>query len=476
MNQMDKHYAMKKLVELGIVIPGIFDGTVGNITYIPISIEEFVKRIENEDIEDLSYNTRTMGRGIFTFDENGKLINYKGVDSKLKVSDSIAVASTEGKIECINGKESYGINVIRFTDTRLGQESQNRLEFRIKGASPYQDLLFEKAMRDYIAKKDRHRLVKLPKISLPTALSKEMCERFDLPRVIETSEDFMKNIDVKSYAGDCLSKMRENGISFETRNQLWREYFSQYHPDKLGDEQLMKVVDREDSTYELGATFGQTSRELENPFRIMELQYYLRRNDIEALNAILEYSSKTQEHKDVLSNYADVASKNAAGFMNLKLAFNNFEHRQDYPISGEICDDAFDDISDSLYKVSPSREDVFKRMQYYSQIYIFATNMKIIEDAYKLTGKEIPSNYKKHFVETFYDSLEDKANFKLCFQNENPMSDISHFNNAEKNFNGMELYMQDIRQIAFEVYNEKNVRNVSSTRQKEQEQNYPDKC
>ena len=474
MNQIDKHLAMKKLVELGVIIPGTFDGTAGNITYSPISVEEFTEKIENEDIANLAYNTKTMGRGIFTYTENGQLINYKGVDSKLKVSDSIAVASTEGEIENINGQESYGINVIRFFDKKLEEVSQNRLEFRIKGASPFQDLLFEKNMRDYIAKKDRRGLVKLPQLSFPIPLSKEMCERFDLPRVIETSKEFITSISTKSYAGNCLAQMRENGIPFERRNQLWKEYFSTYHPEKLSDKQLMEVVNREDSTYELGATFGQSIRELESPFRIMELQYYAKHNDIEALKAILEYSSQT--HEDVLYNYADVASKNAAGFMNLKLAFNNFEHRQDYPISGEICDDAFDDISDSLYKINPSREDIFRKMQYYSQVYLFATNMKIIEDAYRLTGKEVPTNYKKHFIETFYDSLEDKANFRLCFQNPNPMTDIIHFNNAGKNFDGMESYMQDIRKIAVEVYQEKNaIRNISHIQQPKHEQSSLDK-
>ena len=47
----------------------------------------------------------------------------------------------------------------------------------------------------------------------------------------------------------------------------------------------------------------------------------------------------------------------------------------------------------------------------YFQVYFFATNMKVIEDAYTFIGREAPDNYKKHFAETFYDSLEDKANF-----------------------------------------------------------------
>ena len=71
MSILNEHLAIKKLVELGIVIPGIISGNIGNIIYSPISIEDYLERIENNNIHDLGYNTRTMGRGIFTIDDNG---------------------------------------------------------------------------------------------------------------------------------------------------------------------------------------------------------------------------------------------------------------------------------------------------------------------------------------------------------------------------------------------------------------------
>lgn len=473
MNQISKHIAMKKLVELGVVIPGIFNGTVGNITYSPISIEEFLKKIENEDVANLAYNTRTMGRGIFTIGSNGEIINFKGVDSKLKNEDSIAVSSTEGSIETVNNQDSYGINIMHFIDRNSTQSSEtSRLEFRVKGASQFQNLLVEKIKNDDIRKRDKHGLIKLPSIDYPTPLSAEMCDSLDLPRVIDVEEDFLSSIDSQSYAGYCLVQMAQNGLPFNKRNELWAEYFERHHRERLSDKQLMEVVKREDSTYGWGATFGQTTRVLENPFRIMEMQYFLKHNNIEALNAILDFT--VQGNTDFLTSYASISARNAAGFMNLKLAMNNFEHRQDYPLSGEICDDAYDDVSSCLYALNPSREDQFKKMQYYSQIYIFATNLKVLEDAYRLTGRTIPVDYKKQFVETFYDSLEDKGNFKLCFQNPDPMSNIRHFNNAEQNFRGMESFVQEIRKIAVEVYQEKNLQKKESPKErKEHDTNSP---
>lgn len=454
MSVLNEHLAIKKLVELGVVIPGVFEGTVGNITYFPISIEEYIRRIESNDIQCLSYNTRTMGRGIFTFDERGRVVNYKGVDSKLEHSKSIAVANTEGEIESVNNQESYGINIMHFADRNLGAtQGKSRLEFRVKGASQYQNLLYEKLKRDFIAKKDKSGLIKLPQLEFPTPLSEEMCEELDLPRVVDVTDDFLTTIDEQSYAGYCLSQMIQNGIQYTKRNQLWREYFEERHSERLKDEKLMRVVEREDATYGLGAIFGQSTRVLENPFRIMELEYFLRQNNIEALDAILDYTTKSPD--DFMKDYATISGQNAAGFINLKLAINNFEHRQDFPLSGEICDDAFDDVSKHIDNQEPTREDIYKKTQYYYQVYIYATNMKILEDAFRATGRQIPSDYKRHFVETFYDSLEDKENFKMCFRDPEPMAMIKLFNNAEKNFAGMEEYMQGIREIAFEVYKER---------------------
>ena len=81
----------------------------------------------------------------------------------------------------------------------------------------------------------------------------------------------MDSINETSYAGYCLSQMRQNGIPYVKRNQLWKEYFEERHSDRLEEEQLMQVVDREDSIYGLGTILGQSTRILENPFRIMEL-------------------------------------------------------------------------------------------------------------------------------------------------------------------------------------------------------------
>jgi len=459
-NLIEEHAKLKKLVEAGVLIPGIYTGNVGNMRYTPISLEEYIKRINTGCIQGLSYNTKTMGRGIFTLNDNGKIINFKGVDSQLESKDSIAVQTTNSRIENINDQNSYGINIIYFIDKNdKNPDGKLRLEFRTKGASQYQNLLAEKIKRDDIQQRDTKKLIKLPDFDMPTPLSSEMCERFSLPRVLEITHEFLESIEPGSYAEYCITELRKQNINLTHRNQLWQEYFQEYYPEKLQKTDLLSILQKEDQTYGLGAIFAQTTRKLDNPFRIMELNEYIKNGDIEAVRAIIEYS-ESKCTGELLKEYSMTTGKNVAGFMNLNLAINNFEHRQDYPLSGEICDDAYDDIGNSLRTLNPSREDYFNRLKFYNQIYLFATNIKVIEDAYKILGKEIPQDYKETFLETFYESLKDKANFKLCFRNENPMEQISLFNNARQNFNGMESYILDLRKRAIEVY--KNMQNKNN--------------
>ena len=154
-NLIEEHVKLKKLVETGVLIPGIYTGNVGNMRYTPISKEEYIERINKGYIQGLSYNTKTMGRGIFTLNDNGKIINFKGVDSQLKNEDSIAVQSIEGRIDNINVQDSYGINIIYFIDRDdKNPDGKLRLEFRTKGASQYQNLLVEKIKRDDIQQRD----------------------------------------------------------------------------------------------------------------------------------------------------------------------------------------------------------------------------------------------------------------------------------------------------------------------------------
>lgn len=277
-NLLDEHLKLKRLVETGVLIPGIYTGNVGNMKYTPLSQDEYLERIKSGYIQGLSYNTKTMGRGIFTLNDNGKIINFKGVDSQLRNDESIAVQSTEGTIENVNGQDSYGINIMHFIDrSDKNPEGTLRLEFRTKGASQYQNLLVEKLKRDDIKRRDAKGLIKVPDFDMPQPLSSEMCEELSLPRVVDMTDEFIATLEPGSYAEYCISELQKQGITLTHRNQLWQEYFQEFCPEKLQDPTLLTTIQKEDQTYGLGAIFAQTTRKLDNPFRIMELSDYIKK-------------------------------------------------------------------------------------------------------------------------------------------------------------------------------------------------------
>ncbi len=472
---VNQHESMRRLVDLGVVFPGVFQGKVGSITFYPISTEEYLRMFDAGQTKKLAYNTRTLGRGIFTIGTSGEIINFKGVDSHLTVSDSIAVTTIDGEVCNITGQDSYGIHVIHFRDKKRDEDGNkvetNRVEYRVKGASQYHNLLSEKLLNELISARDAQGIVKLPTLDYPVPFNSIRCENLDLPRVLKesiifTEEDILQ-MDKKPQANQYLDLMRDFRVPIKKENENWMEYFSIHHDELLDDEQLMAVARNEDRKYVLGATFGQMRRQLENPFRIMELSYYLaqaenpeiseeeRKKAHDSVDAILEYT--TRRDKNYLHHFAQISAQNAAGFMNTLFAIDNFEHRQDYPLSGEICDDAFDDVSTIINGPGDEREKFYARHRFYTQVFVFATNVKIVADAFRATGRPVPTDIKRHFVEVFYDSLEDKMDFIECFANPNPMEHIRRIRNAEQNFAGMEEFLKELRAVALEIYKEHNV-------------------
>jgi len=199
--------------------------------------------------------------------------------------------------------------------------------------------------------------------------------------------------------------------------------------------ELNVAICEEDRRYATGAMFGQATRILENPFRISDLAHYVAHKDTDAILSIIGYTQLLCG-EDYLLTYAANMGKNVAGFMNQKIANHLWSHRQDFALSAEICDEAYNDVSvniaeedyfeqykqfkSSIQSKSHERlqqaEQLYERIsiivedqaKYYAQFFLFASNMKVIEDAYKLMGSVIPDDYQDVFIESFIDNLENK--------------------------------------------------------------------
>ena len=219
---------------------------------------------------------------------------------------------------------------------------------------------------------------------------------------------------------------------------------------------LEVAIMKQDKEYELGATFGQTTRILENPFRIMDLAYFVNNSRLDSVQAILDY---TGEHYDgdYIASYAETMGKNLVGFMNLGLAYNNWAHRQDFSLSGEMCDDAYDDVSKSIiYSKDISEGDkhykhIMKDISiYYNQIYLFASNMKVIEDAYRLIGREVPEDYQDRFIETFIENIQNRDEILRAISLEATRSfeEVLRINGGKaaiRNFEGYREYVEQFK-------------------------------
>lgn len=470
MSTIEQHKKMKKLVESNTIVPGIFSVKNGVKVYIPISQEEYNEMLENGSIENLAYNTYSMGRGIFTLGINGEIINFKGVDSRLDDVDNIAVGKVNAQVYDIstllgNNTHPYGITVM----TAPNQHS----EIRVRGASQLQNLINEKQKLDETQAKDKDRIIKFPKITEIKALSMEFCESVGLPRAEVITDDFVEQLRradlaerertggrVGNYAYTCLKYMQDIGIHIDVKNQTWKEFFaglSEEDYDKIkAIPNLEGAIMKQDKEYELGATFGQTTRILENPFRIMDLAYFVDNKRLDSVQAILDY---TGEHYDgdYIAFYAETMGKNLAGFMNLGLAYNNWAHRQDFSLSGEMCDDAYDDVSRSIvYSKNISEDDkhykhIMKDISiYYNQIYLFASNMKVIEDAYRLTGREVPEDYQDRFIETFIENIQNRDELLRVIYSETTRSfeEVLRINGGKaaiRNFEGYREYVEQFK-------------------------------
>ena len=92
---------LKKLIEKGILICGRKYEEDGIVRFERID----ASKIEEIPEEQRGYATLSMGRAIFTIDKDGKVHNYKGVDSNLRV-DELGPAELLGAktVEYLQGK------------------------------------------------------------------------------------------------------------------------------------------------------------------------------------------------------------------------------------------------------------------------------------------------------------------------------------------------------------------------------------
>ena len=168
----------------------------------------------------------------------------------------------------------------------------------------------------------------------------------------------------------------------------------------------------------MGQRYGQMIRKVESPFRIAEIEYYVKQKNIEAIQNIVGFMESMYPSRVPMENYfAKQMGTNLANLLNNNWECKNFMHRQDYTLAGEMCDDAYRCVSsleneiDNEIEQHPSIREVRKRavrIKALSQVYFLSSTVKYLQDEMRLRGKtkEEIDSVLKDFLDNFVENLD----------------------------------------------------------------------
>ena len=208
-----------------------------------------------------------------------------------------------------------------------------------------------------------------------------------------------------------------------------------------------------DSVYSRGQRYGQMIRKIESPFRIADFEVLLGdEKNLPAIEAMVNFTEEMHPDRVPFENYfARTMGQNLGNMMNNGWECENFSHRQDYSITGEMCDDSYvyapkelekcdkleelgqiefsaasneEEIEDANYlmgKAKAERSSV--RLKYFTQIYSLASNVKVLQEEMKMRGKskeEIDS-----VLSDFLDSFSNTVNLEQVSLKVSDKTDIA---------------------------------------------------
>lgn len=433
---------IEKMVKRGILIAGVLTRDEEDfVTVERVDDLEALKEREAQG-EELYYATSSMGRSVFTINRQGEIENHKGVDSNLTGNENVVVGLTNTHFVGIPNPVSGSMHEISLR-TEPSQNGVRTCEFRFRGTSPLEDLE-EEADRN----EDLSRIgVKVPKLTMVKEYSREKAKKLGLPYHIPGKysdlEEKTKLTDVeevrkrKEKISNNESLVYVDELEDGYRPMLLREYFELY--GLFDNPEIIKFIEEEnaatgrkdvsvedaissiDRSYSLGQRYGQGIRILGSPFRVSDIQGYINDKDKEALDLIADFTeSMLPEDKKGLgfeTVFAETMGKNVAMLLNGGWYVNNAMHRQDFDLSGAMCDDAYDELSQVVERYSKidnpgKREGMISeaKKQYIEQIHFVASTVKILQDAMTVRGKT--EEEIQGVFETYVDSFVSNLDFE----------------------------------------------------------------
>lgn len=448
---MNKH--VKSMIEKSVLVGGKITDTNGFITFQRLPLNE----LENLAEDEIAFATHSMGRAIFQFTAEGKIRNIKGVDSHLDNKDNaLAQISGTEAIYIPNKNKSYEdsthpINLVVFKNQQV--------DVRIRGTSPLEDLEIEAEINS----KMKNFGIKLPQITSVKEFPYDIAEEIGLPTKIQgeydefTSDYAKENDDRKKYLHSIYGANYQEDLPNGLRPEKMSEYFTRIGAfeseefKKFAEEKGLSIsdfVEFVDSSYSLGQRYGQATRTMESPFRISDLEYYIANNDISAIEDIVVLTEEMlgNEGMSFENTFAKQMGANIAKLMNAGWVCENFMHRQDFSLAGEMCDDAYFDLKQKIKDTrekNKNDESKFQALkndyirQFLSQVYFISSNIKVLQDEMKLRGKteEEIESVLDDFAGTFATSIDfDKIGQTLGTTAESVRKSFKGFVNVPKDY------------------------------------------
>ena len=349
--------------------------------------------------DERAYATTSMGRAVFTIDDNGLIHNYKGVDSHLSTSEIGLVDLVSAKsIEYAPNKEQYKVSAIVFHDEKP--------EIRINGAAPLEDIEIEADINKKLADMG----VKVPEIKYIKEMPQDYSIKYGLPIKVNGSlsdlnsdyaveDDERKNRLQEIYGSNYTQELSNNQRPETMSEYLQRIGFLSSKELQTQVESLGYSIDtfikKVDENYSRGQRYGQAERIMGSPFRISDLEACIANHNMEQLKSIMDFSEN--QNINFEDQLAECYGKNVAMLMNNGWQCNNLIHRQDFSLSGEFCDDSYHDMIEKYSQLKEKHKDepyiadeamIEMKRKYTGQVMHVASCVKVVQEAMQLTGKD----------------------------------------------------------------------------------------
>lgn len=406
---LERQNQLYKLVIDDLLFPGTLEEKEDYCVFHPVSLPSNIKimdttmkrqeitKLLNKNVFNLAYGSYSVGRSVFTLTNDGKFMQYKGVDPMLIPTKLVCSRVTRYKNLIGDDNTPYALQLI---------EKDGNKYLRFRAACSLEELQHEKKLSRELQELGFY----TPTIVQVGIMPHQATEEFLIPTLDEYLEDYLARVGHSEYINT------KEAIEFSRANNK-------------------------------GFRIGQEKKLVDNIFRVTDFEYALKSKDEKRLKDLFEFSLSLDSEKYVntqtyVIEFAKVLGRQLAILFNN--GYYNFEgnRRQDITLNAEICDNKFvnyKQVSSRLQQSIDKLEGVLNRtpekeakkerleavlqketLKYYFQFFTFATTIKVLIDSYASAyHRHISTPVIKVFVGSILSSLSDEKREELHAYYEN---------------------------------------------------------